>query len=197
MFLARCILACRLCNRVRTRLPDEAKADLDRTLARLQPIFDLSVGHPSDVGGEGEGEAESAGAGVPQQKQQGDGGVSCPPDPAALAQGHEVIEELAAAGCELADELVVAAAEHAALLLEAPADTPAPSPLTEAEGVGSGAAAVACAVPEAAPDTRPAAARVLRRLEAEGTKRLAEVCSLCQERLTALARSVSSWRQTG
>jgi hypothetical protein len=70
---------CRLCNRVRARLPDDDKANLDKVLAQLAPLFELGSEHP----------AEAAGASGPGQP---------PAEPAALARGHAVIADLAAAG---------------------------------------------------------------------------------------------------
>eukprot|EP00887_Chlorella_sp_A99_P005359 scaffold1.g5359.t1 len=164
-----CTVHSGLANRVRSKLPEGAREQLDRTLAQLQPVFDMAAEHPADAKAEGEGGA--------------------PGEP--LAAGHAVIEDVAAAGCEFADELVSAAAQHVERLLAAP-----PHPEALAADAGGGAA-VALAEGEATPASRPAAARALRRLRGEGTRRVAEVASLCMERLVALARSVSSWRQTG
>ena len=68
---------CRLCNRVRAKLPDDEKANLDKVLALLAPLFELGSDHPSDTSHGGAAEA----AELP-----------------ALTRGHAVIADLAAAG---------------------------------------------------------------------------------------------------
>lgn len=81
----------RLCNRLRSKLPDDDKANLDKVLALLVPLFELGAEHPAEhsaAGAAGQGQ----GGGEAQQVQQQ------PVEPVALARGHAMIADLAAAG---------------------------------------------------------------------------------------------------
>lgn len=171
----------RMANRLRSALPEEERAALERSLATLAPVFDLRAPHPADA---------TAG-------QQPDVGP-------ALAAGHAVIEELAAAGCERADALVQAATDSAAQLVLAP-------PAGAAAGGGEAQAAAASgeqqqqvaggsgegAAPAADAAVAPAALKTLQGLHADAVRSVAELCSLCLERLLALGRSLSSHYRYG
>lgn len=187
----------RIANRLRSALGEEERAGLERALAALAPIFDLGAPHPGDDGGEG-------------------GGA----DVAAVAAGHAVIEELAAAGCERADALARAARDAAARLVAAAAAGATEAAPAGGEGEAAGVAPAAAAPssgpsaePEAQPEgegeakgeaereaaaqAAPAALGALAGLHATGVKSVAELCSLCLERLLALGRSLSSHYRYG
>jgi hypothetical protein len=168
-------------------LDEEQRARLDATLAELAPLFDLQAAPPA---------GSDAVADVP-----------------ALSAGHAMVEELAAAGCERADALAQAAARNAAQLVataDADASRQAGSAASEPgatsaqqEQAGAQPAAAAAQDPTAAPDEAaaaagaPAALRALSELHAEGVRTLAELCSLCLERLMALGRSLSAYHRYG
>lgn len=179
---------CRMANRLRSVLPEEERAVLEATLGTLAPLFDLRTPHPADAAPEGQTEVGPE-----------------------LAAGHAVIEELAAAGCERADALAQAAADSAAQLVVAGVPSSEQQP-GAAGGSGEGAPQAANAAAaasqqqrqqqpggagEAAAAPAPAALKALHALHADGVRSVAELCSLCLERLLALGRSLSSHYRYG
>lgn len=164
-----------MANRLRSVLPEEERASLEAALAALAPLLDLRTPHPCDSAAEGD-------EGRPEPSKE-------------LAAGHGMIEELASVGCVRADALAKATGDSAAQLLSA-------APQGDAAG-GSGDAAAAqhegeeAAVGVAASGPAPAALKALSGLHADGVKSVAELCSLCLERLLALARSCSSQYRYG
>ncbi|PSC68825.1 putative GTPase activation [Micractinium conductrix] len=170
----------RMANRLRSLLPGEGRTALEGALAVLAPVLDLKTPHLAD--------AAPAGT-LPS-------GVS-PATLAAVAAGHGVVAELAAAGCERADALAAAVADTAAQLVAAPAgeaaeggtaggDAPAGSGTPAGRQPGGATPAVQAAVP-------PAAAKAMAGLHADGVRTVAELCSLCLERLLGLGRSLSAF----
>lgn len=162
-------------------MPEEQRAALEAALATLAPLLDLRTPHAADSAPEG----------------------ATPEVQPALAQGHALIQELAQKGCERADALAQAARDSASQLVTAPAPAaaekgeqgqPAAEGLQSAEetatAAGQQAAEAAAAAAEPAP--APAALKTLNGLHADGVQSVAELCSLCLERLLALARSLSS-----
>ncbi|KAK9819865.1 hypothetical protein WJX72_003448 [[Myrmecia] bisecta] len=92
----------RVCNRLRARLPDADKAQLDSTLTMLSPLFNL----------EGQAGGDEAAAGA-----EGGAAVDSP-----LARGHAVVVELRNAGVAKASKLVTELSERSTR----PAATTAP-----------------------------------------------------------------------
>lgn len=174
----------RLANRLRTMLPEEERAALEQELARLAPLFDLRSTHPADGALTAKDGTPEALAGVPAATL------------AAVAAGHSVVEEQAAAGCERAEALAQAAADNAAQLVAA---APSVDASAAAEGAaGGGGDQQAAAGPAGAPAfAAPAAIKALAGLHADGVRSLAELCSLCLERQLALARSLSAFYRYG
>ena len=175
------MLPCRLANRLRSLLPEDQRTLLEAALASLAPVLDLRSPHPADSPAEGQG----------------------PEVAPALAAGHAVIEELAQQGCERAEALAQAAADGSAQLVAAPAvaaagEAAAASAEQEASKGGSSAEqqSAAPAAPAEQPPA-PAALKALSGLHADGVKSVAELCSLCLERLLALGRSISYFYRSG
>ena len=168
--LLRSLALCRIANSLRALLPEAECASLEKSLTSLAPLFDLATPLPADA-------------------STAEGAELAPATQEAVAAGHALIEELAAAGCERADALAQAAADSAAQLVAAPA---AAQP--SADG-SPGAEAAGDAPPPGGsqPATAPAALKALAGLHADGVKSVAELCSLCLERLLALGRSISSF----
>lgn len=173
----------RLANRLRTVLAEAERAALDQTLATLAPLFDLRSTHPADSALAGDGGAPAGLADVPAATS------------AAVAAGHSVIEEQAAAGCERAEALAQAAGDSAAQLVAAAPAAGAAGP-ESAQHADHGQPPAAGPVGEPAP-AAPAAAKALTALHADGVRSLAELCSLCLERLLALSRSLSAFYRYG
>lgn len=163
---------------------------LEAALASLAPLLDLRSPHPADSPAEGQG----------------------PEVAPALAAGHAVVEELAQQGCERAEALAQATAEGAAQLVAPPAAPPAEEAAAAAEqqegseasssaaqpaGDSAPAAAAGSAAAAADRPPAPAALKALAGLHADGVKSVAELCSLCLERLLALGRSVSYFYRSG
>lgn len=179
------LLCGRLANRLRAVLPEDQRSSLEQALAALAPMFDLKSTHPAD--------ASSAVADVPPATQT------------AIAAGHSMIEELAAAGCERADALAQAAADGAAQLVAAPpasvalpsADADAGAAPAGSEAAAAGGQEAPTSGPAAASGTTPAAAKALAGLHADGVRSVAELCALCLERLLALGRSLSAFYRYG
>lgn len=147
----------RLCNRIRATLADDDKANLDKTLALLAPMFDLNSEQPCNA---------------PCGKQE---------VPAALSRGHAMIVDVAAAGCARADAMVTDVRNNATQLeaarghpLEGTIDTPSDS---------SSETGPTCALSTTSD-------QALKAIRIEGVKRIAEVTSLCMERLHALGRGI-------
>lgn len=169
----------RLANRLRSLLPADQRATLEAALASLAPLLDLRAPHPADSPAEGQG----------------------PEAPPALAAGHAVIEELAQQGCQRAEALAQAAADGAAQLVAAPAAEDAaaaggqPAAQEGSEGGGEDQPATVPAGGEAQPAAP--ALKALAGLHADGVRSVAELCSLCLERLLALGRSVSYFYRSG
>ena len=183
---------CRIANRLRALLPEAERASLEQSLAGLAPLFDLAAPLPADAAPlPADASADVAAAG---------GAELAPATREAVAAGHALLEELAAAGCERADALAQAAADSAAQLVAPPAAAAAPStdsaPDTEAAAAGQ-AAAEAPPPGGSQPAAAPAAIKALAGLHADGVKSVAELCSLCLERLLALGRSLSSFYRYG
>lgn len=167
---------------MRTLLPEDERILLEQALVRLAPLFDLRSTHPADG-------ALTAKQGVPEALASVSAATV-----AAVAAGHSVVEEQAAAGCERADALAQAAADGAAQLVAA-------TPGAGAEGApAAGGEQQAAVGPAGAPTptpSAPTAAKALAGLQADGVRSLAELCSLCLERLLALGRSLSAFYRYG
>ena len=180
-------------------MPLRAPPPLHTDSSCLQPICDLSIEHACDAiegGNSAVAATSTAAAGCAGSKAAA---LACPPEPPQLAAGYLVIEDLAADGCGFADEASSAAAEHVGQLMAAPVTVTGSAPALSAamqQQQQQQQQQPAEAEAGSTPASRPAAARALRRLRGEGSRRLSETSSLCLERLTALARSLSSWRQT-
>ncbi len=174
----------RLANRLRSLLPEDQRTLLEAALASLAPLLDISSPHPADLPAEGQG----------------------PELVPALAAGHAVVEELAQQGCQRAEALAQAAADSAAQLVAAPAaaaagEAAAAGGQQEAGEGSSGeeqpaAASQPALVPSQQP-AAPAALKALAGLHADAVKSVAELCSLCLERLLALGRSINYFYRSG
>jgi hypothetical protein len=170
----------RMANRLRSLLPEDQRTLLESALASLAPVLDLRSPHPADSPAEGQG-AEVA---------------------PALAAGHAVIEELAQQGCERAEALAQAAADGAAQLVAAPAaaaagEAPEAGGEPAAGESGSSKEQPSAGASPAEQPPAPAALKALAGLHADGVKSVAELCSLCLERLLALGRSVGYFYRSG
>lgn len=174
------VLPYRLANRLRSLLPEDQRTLLEAALASLAPVLDLRSRHPADSSAKGQG----------------------PEVAPALAAGHAVIEELAQQGCERAEAVAQAAADGAAQLVAAPAAAAGEAAAADGEQEASAGGSseeqqsAAPAAPAEQPPA-PAALKALSGLHADGVKSVAELCSLCLERLLALGRSISYFYRSG
>jgi hypothetical protein len=181
----------RIANRLRPLLAEEERAALEQALAALAPIFDLAVAHTDDSAAAGSSAATTTTPAVP--------------DVPAIAAGHALVHELAAAACERAEALAQAAHASAAQLVAASPSSSSVATQGSAAGTGGGATSgpetAATAAAEAGDGGAPGAVaavpalKALAALHADGVRSLAELCSLCLERLLALARSLSSFHR--